>query len=90
MMNTLVVVAFFNEENTIAPFLENLKQVLDSLEGNSSLLLINDGSTDNSLQQIENFVLKSQMSLSLLNLEVNVGQQAAFKQPLQFACFHTL
>jgi len=84
-MNTLVVVAFFNEENTIAPFLENLKQVLDSLEGNSSLLLINDGSTDNSLQQIENFVLKSQMSLSLLNLEVNVGQQAAFKSGLTFA-----
>jgi len=77
MMNTLVVVAFFNEENTIAPFLENLKQVLDSLEGNSSLLLINDGSTDNSLQQIENFVLKSQMSLSkaipaLLNSETEI------------------
>jgi glycosyltransferase involved in cell wall biosynthesis len=80
-----VIVAFFNEEKTISPFLKNLKNVLDSMEGNTSLLLINDGSTDNSLQQIENFVLKSDLSLNLLNLEINIGQQAAFKSGLNFA-----
>lgn len=40
-----IVVLAYNEENTIAEFYARLAKVLQSLDGASEILFVNDGST---------------------------------------------
>ena len=43
-----IVVSVYNEEEALPTFWLSLKKVLDSLEAQSEVLLVNDGSRDNS------------------------------------------
>jgi len=52
-----LVLPVFNEEKNIQKCLENLNQVLDSTFQNHELILVNDGSTDNTLEIIKMLVL---------------------------------
>ena len=44
-----VVVPIFNEEETIPELYRRMAAMLDGLDGTSELILVNDGSRDNSL-----------------------------------------
>jgi glycosyltransferase involved in cell wall biosynthesis len=48
-----VVIPMFNEEESLPPLCEKLHQVLESLELNSEIVFVDDGSTDSSFQVIE-------------------------------------
>ena len=51
-----ICVLCYNEEGAITTVLEGLNQFLkQNLEANYEIIVVNDGSTDNSLNQIEEF-----------------------------------
>jgi glycosyltransferase involved in cell wall biosynthesis len=71
-----VVVPCFNEENTI----EIITQLIMSQDINLEIIIINDCSTDNTQQLINELVLKYKPRLSFYKQEVNMGKGAAIKK----------
>jgi glycosyltransferase involved in cell wall biosynthesis len=64
----------YNEEGNIIPLYEEVKKVMDKLQGSWELLLINDGSTDNSLNEILSIKDKRVRPIAL---QKNYGQSVA-------------
>lgn len=51
-MKYSVVIPVYNEDRSVAPLLQELLPVLGSLDGDFEVLFINDGSTDNTAQEL--------------------------------------
>lgn len=79
-MNSLtVVVPFFNEENTLISSISRLK----NLDIVTQVLLIDDGSTDNSYKVAESFC-KNLNKFELIKLETNEGKGHALNQSRKY------
>lgn len=75
-MNTLtVLVPFYNEENTILKSIEKL----DSLTFINEVILLNDGSTDESLDIVNKFI-KNKRKYKILSYEENKGKGAVLNE----------
>lgn len=79
-----VVIPVFNSENTIATVFSRTREHLESLEKTYEIILVNDGSTDNSWR-----IIRDQLSLnrfvSCILLDSNYGQQNALLCGLRHA-----
>lgn len=77
----LVVVApFFNEQESLKSFLVELDKILVLpifKPWQISILLVNDGSTDNSLNVIKNVLVVMKTKVKILSLATNAGHQNA-------------
>lgn len=75
-MNTTIIIPFYNESNRI-----NLLayEAIFSKSSYVSFLLVNDGSTDDTFQIINNFALKFP-HVKVLNLYKNVGKAEAIRR----------
>jgi len=73
-----LVLPVFNEEKNIQKCLENLNQVLDSTFQNHELILVNDGSTDNTLEIIKNLNNKIP-NMKIISYPVNKGKGHAVR-----------
>ena len=71
-MKTTAIVPVFNEEKTIKKVLA----VLDSSKLIDEIIVVNDASTDNSLNEIKKVKSKK---LRLISLRKNVGKSGAVK-----------
>lgn len=70
-----VVIPYYNNENTIV---RAIKSVLSQTYTEIELILINDGSTDNSYNLVNEFIEKNESKISLVNLEQeNLGPSVA-------------
>lgn len=69
-----VFTPIYNEEGNIIPLYEQIKEVMDKLDGKWELILINDGSTDDSLEEILSIKDKRVRPIAL---EKNYGQSVA-------------
>ena len=79
-----IVVPAYNEENTLAEFYARLSKVLQSLDGGSEILFVNDGSTDETekiLQQLH----QKDPRVRILNLSRNFGHQVAITAGIDLA-----
>ncbi len=75
-MKTLtVLVPFYNEENTILKSIEKL----DSLTFINEVILLNDGSTDSSLDMVNKFI-KNKRKYKILSYEENIGKGAVLNK----------
>lgn len=77
-----VVVPFFNEEEVLPAFHERLTAVLDTIQGRTEIVYINDGSTDNSLKIVTNFAPTSSQ-IRYVCLSRNFGKEAAMTAGLR-------
>ncbi|MEC9491610.1 glycosyltransferase family 2 protein [Flexistipes sp.] len=77
-----VVVPVFNEERNIALLYKELSTVLKSLDLPYEIIFIDDGSTDNSLQEIKSLTSKD-VSVRYISFKKNLGQSAALKSGFQ-------
>lgn len=69
-----VFAPIYNEQGNILPLYQQIKEVMEKLDGNWELILINDGSTDDSLQEILSIKDKRVRPIAL---EKNYGQSVA-------------
>ena len=79
-----IVVPAYNEENTLAEFYARLAKVLQSLDGGSEILFVNDGSTDETekiLQQLH----QKDPRVRILHLSRNFGHQVAITAGIDLA-----
>ena len=78
----IIIAPFYNEGENILQFIYEGKKVIHNCTENIVCLLINDGSTDNTLEMARE-VLPEGNSFHILDLPWNVGHQAAIKKGIQ-------
>jgi polyisoprenyl-phosphate glycosyltransferase len=81
-----IVTPCFNENETIIKFLLSLEDTLQNLPYHFTVVVVNDCSTDNTLELLSKFKFKARnLTLDLLALRVNLGHQGAIYQGLLYA-----
>ena len=71
-----IIVPVFNESESIGLLLDEVINVMSSHKFNFELIVVNDGSKDNTLQVLKQLTLKIKV-LSVISLRKNYGQTAA-------------
>ncbi len=79
-----VVIPVLDEEGSLIILYENLKQVLNQIGQSHEIILIDDGSTDNSLS-IMTDIAEKDASVSVIKFRKNYGQTAAFAAGFKYA-----
>lgn len=73
-----VVIPVFNEEESLPPLVEELEAALGSLDAESEVIFVDDGSTDQSLEVLRQLQEQSGLHLRIVVMEDNCGQSGAF------------
>lgn len=82
----VIISPCFNENETAIKFLENIDRVVGEIDKTFLVLIVNDASTDNTLQLLKSYSLSSpNASLTILDLEYNIGHQKAIYQGIKYA-----
>ncbi len=81
-MKISVVAPFYNESESIVPFLVDLQAVCKGINYDFEIVLVDDGSTDNSVEKIIQFGWNQ---VTIVELTRNLGQQKAFMAGLRHA-----
>ena len=85
MKTVTVLIPCYNEENSLSILYERLQIVFQNLkEYNFQILLVNDGSTDNTLEKMQELRTKDS-SVSYLSLSRNFGKENAMLAGLDYA-----
>lgn len=79
-----IVVPIFNEGETIPEMHRRMAAVLDSLDGPSELVLVNDGSRDNSLELLRDLA-KRDPRVKVISFSRNFGHQMAITAGIDHA-----
>jgi glycosyltransferase involved in cell wall biosynthesis len=80
-----VVVPIYNEEDNVIPLLKELVQVGESLQRPYELILVDDGSSDNTLNLLHQLVQELPDTLRVVSLRRNYGQTAAMAAGFEVA-----
>jgi len=83
-MEVSVVIPFLNESPNLAPLCEELKTSLDSMKVSYEVIFIDDGSTDDGVQVLENF-RQNMPQIKVVSFRRNFGQTAAMAAGLDYA-----
>lgn len=78
------IVPVFNEEESLDKFYPRLKNVLSSIDKNHEIIIIDDGSTDSSLEIIKKFALKDN-SIKVYSFRKNQGKSEALSYGFKMA-----
>jgi glycosyltransferase involved in cell wall biosynthesis len=76
-MTISVVIPLYNEEENVRELHDRLKAVLDAMDTDYEVLFIDDGSTDSTLQLLQDIQAQDNQVV-VLSLRRNFGQTAAF------------
>lgn len=71
--NVSVIIPAYNEENGVGKQISDIQAVLDRSDWNYEIIVVNDGSTDGTLQEIKKY------DVTVLNFPQNRGYGAALK-----------
>lgn len=83
-MDVSIVIPFLNEEPNLKPLCEELKAALDGMDKRYEVLFIDDGSTDNGVQVLDDF--RAEMpQIKVVSFRRNFGQTAAMVAGLDYA-----
>ena len=84
-----ILIPVFNEEESLRPLYDNLTRVLGTLKKSYEILIVDDGSTDGSLQLIRQLE-SSDHRVRVLEFVRNFGQTAAMAAGFEYARGKTL
>lgn len=79
-----ILVPAYNEEKTIRLKLQNLTKLKYPAE-KLQIIIVNDGSTDNTLEEISNFQKDSSLDFTVINLNSHHGKIKALNHALRYA-----
>ncbi len=77
MMDVSIVIPVYNEEENIRPLYESLHTVLDALGKSYEVVFVDDGSSDNTMDELQGIVDHDD-AVRVVSLRRNFGQTAAF------------
>lgn len=81
-----IIAPCYNEGAVAVRFLQELEGVLERLSPQFTVVMVDDGSTDDTLAQLNGYRANGKnMSVVVLSLAYNMGHQEAIHQGLQFA-----
>lgn len=81
-----IIIPLYNEEKTIHKVLENISSVtlINNIE--KEIIVINDGSTDNSFKIVSDFISdNSNMNIKCINYKKNLGKGTAVNTGIHYA-----
>ncbi|MFK8011206.1 MAG: glycosyltransferase family 2 protein [Marinicellaceae bacterium] len=84
MKNLQIIVPVFNEQEVVDLFYEEIKQILQNCDVNWTILFVDDGSTDGTVQHLE-FLQHKDDRLGILSLSRNFGKEYALTAGLDHA-----
>ena len=84
-----IVVPVYNEEENLKPLLEGIMPVMNNLGKIYEIIIIDDGSTDKSLEVLKELAAKYS-SLRIIKFAKNCGQSAAFDAGFKLAQAETV
>jgi glycosyltransferase involved in cell wall biosynthesis len=86
MQKYVIIAPCYNEENVIGKFLQELEEILAKTGYAFTVLIVDDCSTDKSVERLKAFSFKSNAyQLEVIRLKYNVGHQGAIRQGLRYA-----
>jgi len=74
-----IVIAVFNEEDSVSPLFYSLKEIMDGLRDGYEIIFIDDGSTDSTLKRLNELSI-SHNSLRVIHFNSNRGQGKAMEE----------
>lgn len=81
----VIILPFFNESDLIEDFLVLMERKLEKINLKFKLVFVNDGSTDNTAEIIQNYYFKiSNITKEIIKLNSNSGHQNAIRQGLMY------
>ena len=83
-MRTSIIVPIYNEVETIPALVEQVADVMDSLDGASELILVDDGSQDGSSELLDTLAARD-ARLRVIHFRRNYGQTAALQAGIEAA-----
>ena len=83
-MRTSIIVPIYNEVENIPLLVEQVTAVMDQLQGGAELILVNDGSSDGSTQELDRLAAQDER-LVVVHFRKNYGQTAAMQAGLEAA-----
>ena len=76
-MKISIIIPVFNEEKTVIQILKNIKEIENKIEGHFEIIVINDGSTDNT----KNLLIEHKDNYEkLIDLNINQGKGNAVNE----------
>ena len=82
----VIIAPCFNEEKVIESFLREIEIKLSNLDRFFTIIIVDDGSSDNTITKLKNFEFSSQkFNLKVISLLINFGHQNAIQQGLLYA-----
>lgn len=79
-----IVAPVYNEENNIEEFYKRLKYIMKNIKEKHEIILVNDGSTDNTLEILNN-LQKKDATVRIINFTRNFGHQAAIFAGMEYS-----
>jgi dolichol-phosphate mannosyltransferase len=83
MKSLCIIVPCFNEEAVIEATYERLRKILDKLELDTTIIFINDGSKDRTLEILAS-IAETDKSVKIISFSRNFGHQAAVTAGIHF------
>lgn len=82
----MIIAPCFNESSVVKHFLSELEDTLKKINSTFEVVIVDDGSTDDTIQQLHTFnFTASNLCLTVLRLPFNIGHQGAIYQGLLYA-----
>jgi glycosyltransferase involved in cell wall biosynthesis len=79
-----IVIPLYNEEELIIKVMDLLEKVrLPEFIDSHRIIIVDDGSSDNSFQAVENYIKKNPSQYTLLRMEQNSGKGAAVRHGIE-------
>ncbi len=82
-MHIRIVLPAYNEEDSLPPLLQRINEAYNYYKWDASVLVVNDGSKDNTLSVAQNF--KADISIKVLDIQPNSGLANAINQGMREA-----
>jgi glycosyltransferase involved in cell wall biosynthesis len=89
-MNLSLIIPVFNEQDNLPFLFESIYKVMNSLDHSWEVILVDDGSHDNSLSVLKEYAQKDPGHIRVISFRRNFGQTAAIAAGLDYAQGETI